>query len=158
MGISDVFTICLVSEWMEQGTICSFLSRQRNEPRVKYVCTTSPESTEGLRTLHWIDIVNDLSHMHSLEVVHGDLKVVMKSCAYRGNGLPQANTLVDNQIRAGSPILDLQQSCVPRQAIQPRRSAQEERCGGWHPSYSKETRRTRPRASRLSRVTSMRLQ
>jgi serine/threonine protein kinase len=103
MGISDVFTICLVSEWMEQGTICSFLSRQRDEPRAKYVCTISPRSTKDLTILQLIDIVNGLSHMHSLEVVHGDLKAVIrlsKSRAYRNDGMPQANILIDNQLRA----------------------------------------------------------
>jgi serine/threonine protein kinase len=38
LGISDIFPVCVVSEWMSGGTISAFLAEYPEENRLKYVC------------------------------------------------------------------------------------------------------------------------
>ncbi|KAF9441650.1 kinase-like protein, partial [Macrolepiota fuliginosa MF-IS2] len=52
-------TLCLLSPWMENGTLPDYLRRNR---------------LEDLRTLLVSDIVNGLCYLHSIGVIHGDLK------------------------------------------------------------------------------------
>jgi hypothetical protein len=37
LGVSNIFPVCLVSEWMPEGTLLSFLKRHPNEQRPRYV-------------------------------------------------------------------------------------------------------------------------
>jgi serine/threonine protein kinase len=39
MGISSISPVCLVSEWMPEGTLLAFLKRNPEEHRIKYVST-----------------------------------------------------------------------------------------------------------------------
>jgi hypothetical protein len=41
MGVSSIFPVCLVSEWMPFGSIRSYLSQHPQEDRVKYVSDLS---------------------------------------------------------------------------------------------------------------------
>jgi hypothetical protein len=39
MGTSNICPVCLVSEWMPEGTLFAFLERNPKEHRVRYVST-----------------------------------------------------------------------------------------------------------------------
>lgn len=52
--------IALVSEWMANGSLMSFLRHKPDEDRIAFC----------------IDICQGLSYIHALEMVHGDLKAV----------------------------------------------------------------------------------
>jgi hypothetical protein len=41
MGVSSIFPVCLVSEWMPFGSIRGYLSQRPQEDRVKYVSALS---------------------------------------------------------------------------------------------------------------------
>lgn len=54
--------LCLISEWMDQGNINDYLNRK--------------EHSEVNRIELLVDVVDGLSYMHGLQVVHGNLKGV----------------------------------------------------------------------------------
>ncbi|KAK1230088.1 Rho guanine nucleotide exchange factor [Marasmius sp. AFHP31] len=54
--------LCLVSPWMEQGNLVTFL---KNAP---------PEWVDRTRLAY--DVASGLAHLHSMKIVHGDMKGV----------------------------------------------------------------------------------
>jgi serine/threonine protein kinase len=51
LGVSNIFPVCLVSEWMPEGTLLSFLKRHPNEQRPRYVGIFN-EVSARLMTMH----------------------------------------------------------------------------------------------------------
>jgi serine/threonine protein kinase len=99
LGISDVFDVCAVSEWMTGGSLAAFLQAHPENDRTPYVGlapmgshASSPSSTQ-IR-----GIVSGLGFMHRLGVVHGDMKAVcvcrVRDLTHQADAL-QANVLVD---------------------------------------------------------------
>jgi serine/threonine protein kinase len=78
LGVCDKSHLCLVSRWMEEGTLLDFFRHHPNQQRTSHV------SCERVRCLREykpnvpqiLDIIHGLSFMHSLGVVHGDIKAV----------------------------------------------------------------------------------
>jgi serine/threonine protein kinase len=79
MGSCDTFGVCLVSQWMEGGTIDVYLRDHPEGDRTRYVRLMNPLSIAyhlSLMPLQVKDVVRGLAFMHSLDIVHGDLKAV----------------------------------------------------------------------------------
>jgi serine/threonine protein kinase len=77
IGTSVHFPVSLVSEWMSGGTITAFLRRYPDWERSYLVSNyANAWSRSKPRSLQVIDILRGLGFMHSLDVVHGDLKPV----------------------------------------------------------------------------------
>jgi serine/threonine protein kinase len=77
IGTSENFPVSLVSEWMSGGTLTVFLREHPDWERSFLVrhCDITWGRSE-LRLSQVIDILQGLGFMHSLDVVHGDLKPV----------------------------------------------------------------------------------
>lgn len=78
LGVSAMMSVCLVSKWMPNGSITAFLLAHPDARRVDLVCDIAcyvilsiSRLTNKLR-----NIVDGLRYMHSLSVIHGDLKAV----------------------------------------------------------------------------------
>jgi hypothetical protein len=82
IGTSEHFPVSLVSEWMTGGTVTAFLRGYPNWERSFLVSRyVSAWGCSERRYLQVIDILQGLGFMHSLDVVHGDLKPVrMGAC------------------------------------------------------------------------------
>jgi serine/threonine protein kinase len=77
IGTSLQFPVSLVSEWMTGGTITAFLRGYPNWERSFLVsCCVLARSRSECCCSQVIDILQGLGFMHSLDVVHGDLKPV----------------------------------------------------------------------------------
>ena len=91
----------MISEWMENGNINEFIRKGKYVNRTKLVChllvATPMEAYRPVVQL--VDAANGLAYMHSLRMVHGDLKGV---CLSRLKHLhacclsPKANILINN--------------------------------------------------------------
>jgi hypothetical protein len=46
LGVSSVFPVCLVSQWMAEGTLLAFLSRNSLEHRGRYVRSLHTETLQ----------------------------------------------------------------------------------------------------------------
>jgi serine/threonine protein kinase len=77
IGTSEHFPVSLVSEWMTGGTVTAFLRGCPDWERSLLVscCVKAWGCSERYGT-QVIDILQGLGFMHSLDVVHGDLKPV----------------------------------------------------------------------------------
>jgi serine/threonine protein kinase len=78
IGTSEHFPVSLVSEWMTGGTVTAFLVERPDWDRsflVSRYKLNARSLTEPLSP-KMIDILQGLGFMHSLDVVHGDLKPV----------------------------------------------------------------------------------
>ncbi|KAK1215507.1 Rho guanine nucleotide exchange factor [Marasmius sp. AFHP31] len=73
--------LCLVSPWMEQGNLVTFL---KNVP---------PEHVD--RMLLAYDVASGLAHLHDMKIVHGDMKAVEA-----GQPLEQVNVFITPEGRA----------------------------------------------------------
>jgi serine/threonine protein kinase len=78
IGTSEQFPVSLVSEWMSGGTVTAFLVERPDWERSFLVsrCNLNAGTLAEPRSLKIIDILQGLGFMHSLDVVHGDLKPV----------------------------------------------------------------------------------
>jgi serine/threonine protein kinase len=77
IGTSERFPVSLVSEWMSGGTVTAFLRGYPNWERSFLVsCCVLAWSRSECCWPQVIDILQGLGFMHSLDVVHGDLKPV----------------------------------------------------------------------------------
>lgn len=79
LGVSDAFPVCLVGEWMSNGTVTAYLSSNPTADRRLLVCTNEIHNFAlALNNLcnQIVDIVEGLSYMHSLNIVPGDIKPV----------------------------------------------------------------------------------
>jgi serine/threonine protein kinase len=78
IGTSEQFPVSLVSEWMSGGTVTAFLVECPDWDRSLLVsrCNPNAGSLAEPRSPKIIDILQGLGFMHSLDVVHGDLKPV----------------------------------------------------------------------------------
>jgi serine/threonine protein kinase len=77
IGTSEHFPVSLVSEWMSGGTVTAFLRGFPNWDRSFLVsCCILAWSRSKRYRPQVIDILQGLGFMHSLDVVHGDLKPV----------------------------------------------------------------------------------
>ena len=72
--------LAMISEWMEYGNINEFVEKNEGVNRVQLV---SDGVTSRRNRCNWsiqlADVANGLEHMHTLHMVHGDLKGV---CLY----------------------------------------------------------------------------
>jgi hypothetical protein len=77
IGTSEHFPVSLVSEWMSGGTVTAFLREHVDSERSFLVscCVHARGRSERYGT-QVIDILQGLGFMHSLDVVHGDIKPV----------------------------------------------------------------------------------
>jgi serine/threonine protein kinase len=77
IGTSEHFPVSLVSEWMTGGTVTTFLREHPHSERSFLVgsCVNALGRSERCCP-QVIDILQGLGFMHSLDVVHGDLKPV----------------------------------------------------------------------------------
>jgi serine/threonine protein kinase len=78
-GISDIEPLALVSQYMPNGTVVRFLKPRPDENRSSYVCFSYLiiahfSLTPSIYQL--MDIVNGLIYLHSLNIIHGDIKGV----------------------------------------------------------------------------------
>lgn len=78
LGVSAMMAVCLVSEWMANGTVTAFLLAHPTVERVPLVCRAvfAAESEAHVRISKLRNIVDGLRYVHSLGIVHGDLKAV----------------------------------------------------------------------------------
>jgi serine/threonine protein kinase len=80
LGIWDVFSpgVCLVSEWMPEGSISQFLKRHPEVDRLPHVspCLRLASRLWLKHEFQIRDIVSGLDFMHQIGVIHGDLKSV----------------------------------------------------------------------------------
>jgi hypothetical protein len=77
IGTSENFPVSLVSEWMSGGTVTAFLREYQDSERSFLVgCCVHAWSRSERYGTQVIDILQGLGFMHSLDVVHGDLKPV----------------------------------------------------------------------------------
>jgi serine/threonine protein kinase len=77
IGTSEHFPVSLVSEWMTGGPVTAFLRGYPNWERSFLVsCCVLAWSRSECCCSQVIDILQGLGFMHSLDVVHGDLKPV----------------------------------------------------------------------------------
>jgi serine/threonine protein kinase len=78
IGTSEHFPVSLVSEWMSGGTVTAFLVERPDWERSFLVsrCDPNAGTLAEPRSPKIIDILQGLGFMHSLDVVHGDLKPV----------------------------------------------------------------------------------
>jgi serine/threonine protein kinase len=77
IGTSEHFPVSLVSEWMTGGTVTAFLRGHPNWERSFLVsCYVNAWGCSDRCYSQVIDILQGLGFMHSLDVVHGDLKPV----------------------------------------------------------------------------------
>jgi hypothetical protein len=81
IGTSQAFEVSLVSEWMTGGTISSYLQCNPQRNRVPYVRSllqliSDINFNDFWRSYQVDDVVSGLTFMHSLDMVHGDLKAV----------------------------------------------------------------------------------
>jgi serine/threonine protein kinase len=80
LGVCDKSTLCLVSHWMEEGTLLDFFARHPRERRTSYVSCTRVTSVFMPIKTAWsqmLGTIRGLDFMHSLGVVHGDIKAVL---------------------------------------------------------------------------------
>jgi serine/threonine protein kinase len=76
-GTSKHFYVSLVSEWMTGGTVTAFLREHPDSERSLLVsCCVHAWCCSEHHCPQVIDILQGLGFMHSLDVVHGDLKPV----------------------------------------------------------------------------------
>jgi serine/threonine protein kinase len=105
IGTSEHFPVSLVSEWMSGGTMTAFLREHPNRERSSLVSRRKPNAGSVAEpcSSKVIDILQGLGFIHSLDVVHGDLKPV---CTRHDPLLPRSlmyrkdNVLIDVQGRA----------------------------------------------------------
>jgi serine/threonine protein kinase len=88
IGTSQAFEVSLISEWMAGGTLSAFLKHNPLHNRAPYVCSSlfllllfarinSDISTDHIVHSYQVeDVINGLTFMHSLDVIHGDMKAV----------------------------------------------------------------------------------
>jgi serine/threonine protein kinase len=77
IGTSKDFPVSLVSEWMSGGTVTAFLQEHPDWDRSFLVShDVNAWSHSEPRFPQVSDILQGLGFMHSLDVVHGDLKPV----------------------------------------------------------------------------------
>jgi serine/threonine protein kinase len=82
IGTSQAFQVSLVSEWMVGGTISAFLQHNPEFNRVPYVrgfagqTQLSSQLNISCVSYQVDDVICGLTFMHSLDVVHGDMKAV----------------------------------------------------------------------------------
>jgi serine/threonine protein kinase len=100
LGLCDKSPLCLVSRWMEEGTLIDFFRRYPSERRTSYVSAKILRMRASRLTVgQLLGTFRGLAFMHSLGVVHGDLKAVPLSFFGRGCDIDpsQINVLVDRQ-------------------------------------------------------------
>ena len=78
LGTTDYkLRYALVSEWMDNGDITSFVIRHRDVNRVQLVsCHVHVCGNRYDRFPKLIDVAHGLEYLHGLNFVHGDLKGV----------------------------------------------------------------------------------
>lgn len=69
----------MVSEWMENGNINSFIERDRHANGTELVCCWLIFGPQLMVAIQLVDATNGLMYMHGLRLVHGDLKGVFSS-------------------------------------------------------------------------------
>lgn len=69
--------VALVSPWMENDSLPSYISRSRTASKSSLVSSISHTKLSGLcPTLKAEDIMSGLKYLHSYNVIHGDIKGV----------------------------------------------------------------------------------
>jgi len=67
----------MISEWMDHGNIIEFVERHEGINRVQLVSDDAPSDRHNCdQPIQLVDAANGLEYMHSLHMVHGDLKGV----------------------------------------------------------------------------------
>jgi serine/threonine protein kinase len=95
--------VAFISEWMDGGTVREFLRNEPEYDRSALACiffdSRPYQMTELLLQVR--DIVCGLAFMHSLDVIHGDVKPVSPSpCPLSSLNVQQSNILIDCRHRA----------------------------------------------------------
>ena len=72
----SVYSICFVSPWMANGDIISFLRRNPHHDRLRSVGSLYAQGSQYANTYKICEISAGLEYLHSVEVVHGDIKGV----------------------------------------------------------------------------------
>ena len=79
-GVSEAYApLSMVSEWMPNGNVRDYVRNNPERSRLQLVCSLETASGFGLMRVQLLDISCGLSFLHSLEIVHGDLKGVCPS-------------------------------------------------------------------------------
>jgi serine/threonine protein kinase len=98
IGVSPLFPVCLISEWMPHGSVSSFLRTHPCADRIRFVRIWPRKYRSLLTEPQLREIVSGLKYMHSMDVIHGDLKAVSYRVLFRGAialKIRQSNILVD---------------------------------------------------------------
>jgi len=66
----------MISEWMENGNINEFIKKNQHRNRTELVSRLLISVGRWLIRVQLVGAVNGLVYMHSLHLVHGDLKGV----------------------------------------------------------------------------------
>ena len=91
-GVSEAHVpLSMVSEWMPNGNVRDYVRNNPERSRLQLVCWLEAASGFGLMRVQLLDISRGLSFLHSLEIVHGDLKGVCPGFFLR-------NALVDDNL------------------------------------------------------------
>jgi serine/threonine protein kinase len=98
IGTSENFPVSLVSQWMSGGTLTVFLREHPDWDR-SFLASHDLNAWGRAELCHhqMIDILQGLGFMHSLDVVHGDLKPVRT-----GDCAPQPQLLKRSERRMSS--------------------------------------------------------
>ena len=103
LGFSEVpAPLSMVSEWMPNGNVREYVGENPGISRLQLVCEIGDWVEFELTRVQLLDISRGLSFLHTLEIVHGDLKGVclgLFPCHALVNSIhhlpPQDNILVD---------------------------------------------------------------
>lgn len=84
LGVSPkLFPLCIVSEWMTNGNIMDFTSEHPEVNRLRLVRSISASLPQFLDPeVHpkLSEAASGLHYLHSMEVIHGNLKPVRATC------------------------------------------------------------------------------
>ena len=78
--------LSMISEWMDQGNINEYVKEQEGVNRlqlVSYEPTSYKHGDQRGRLIQLFEVATGLEYMHSLNMVHGDLKGVQFFLAYQ---------------------------------------------------------------------------
>ena len=77
LGVSESpAPLSMVSEWMPNGNVRAYVINNPEASRLQLVSPPEGRTKTALIKIQLLDISRGLSHLHSLDIVHGDLKGV----------------------------------------------------------------------------------
>jgi len=98
------YRLALISEWMDHGNINEFVKGREGVNRAQLVSDGAAScGSQSELLIQLLDVANGLEYMHSIHIVHGDLKGVRfhrwsNTQPLIANG--QANILINRSLRA----------------------------------------------------------